>query len=114
MFKKAKDAVIALGCKAKNLYRQFIQTINPPVVSGEFIGKGAVVNQSRRAFFRKSAFATVATTCLIMLPSICFAAVDVAITTAISDALADVATVGSAVFGVLVAAAAFRWLRRTI
>lgn len=49
-----------------------------------------------------------------MLPSVSFAAVDVAITTAISDALADVGTVGSAVFAVLVAAAAFRWLRRAL
>jgi coat protein B len=42
------------------------------------------------------------------------AAVDAAITTAITTAGTDVGTVGGAVFAVLVAAAAFKWLRRAL
>jgi|CXWL01.1.fsa_nt_gi hypothetical protein len=43
-----------------------------------------------------------------------FAAIDAAVTTAISTALADVIVVGGAVFGVLVAATTFKWLRRAL
>ena len=117
MFKYLNDAVIAFGShlfvNAKSLYRGITETTRPREVTGEYIGKGEV-NHSRRAFFNKGALTTAMVVCFVMLPSVSFAAVDVAITTAISDALADVGTVASAVFAVLVAAAAFRWLRRAL
>lgn len=50
----------------------------------------------------------------LMVPSIAMAAVDAAILTAITDAGTDIGTVGGAVFAVLVAAAAFKWLRRAL
>lgn len=43
-----------------------------------------------------------------------FSAVDAAITTALTTAATDVGTVGAAVFAVLVAAAAFRYLKRVL
>ena len=49
---------------------------------------------------------------MLSLPA--FAAVDAAVTTALSTALTDVGTVGSAVFVVIIAAAAFKLLRRAV
>ncbi|MBK8605025.1 MAG: hypothetical protein IPN87_18870 [Saprospiraceae bacterium] len=51
---------------------------------------------------------------LALIPSIASAAVDAAVTTALSTALTDVGTVGSAVFVVIVAAVAFKLLRRVL
>ncbi len=114
MFKKVKDAVIALGSrvasKAKSLYREFIQTFNPKVVTGEYIGKGELTNQSRRAFFGKSALFTALVICFVILPTVSHAAV----TTAITDAVADVGTIGAAILGVIVVIASFAWMRRPI
>lgn len=42
------------------------------------------------------------------------AAVDVSVTTALSDAATDVGTIGSAVLVALVAAAAFKYVRRAL
>lgn len=116
MFQKVKDAVIALGSrvasKAKSLYREFIQTFNPKVVTGEYIGKGELTNQSRRAFFGKSALFTALVVCFVALPSVSFAAVPAEVTTAITGAVADVATVGAAVLGVIIGIYVFKWIRR--
>ncbi len=53
-------------------------------------------------------------TSLMVLAGSAQAAVDAAITTAITTAGTDVGTVGGAVFAVLVAAAAFKWLRKAL
>jgi len=43
-----------------------------------------------------------------------FAAVDASVTTALGTAQTDTGTVGSAVFAVLIAAAAFKYMRRAL
>lgn len=43
-----------------------------------------------------------------------FAAVPASVTTGISDAVADVGTIGAAILGVVIVIAAFAWLRRVI
>lgn len=118
MLKQLKDAVIALGSqvvsKAKSLYRGLIQTFYPKVVTGEYIGKGELTNQSRRAFFGKSALFTALVICFVILPTVSHAAVPAAVTTAITDAVADVGTIGAAILGVIVVIASFAWMRRPI
>lgn len=42
------------------------------------------------------------------------AAVPAAVTTGISDAIVDVGTIGTAVMGVIIAIAAFMWIRRVL
>jgi len=51
---------------------------------------------------------------LSFLSSPVFAAVPAGVTTAISDAAEDVATIGAAVILVLIAVAAWKWLRRAM
>ncbi len=46
--------------------------------------------------------------------SVSYAAVPASVTTGISDALADVGTIGAAILGVVIAIVAFNWLRRVI
>lgn len=46
--------------------------------------------------------------------SVAFAAVPASVTTGISDAVADVGTVGSAILAVVIAIAAFMWIRHVI
>jgi len=50
----------------------------------------------------------------LMGSSAVFAAVPASVTTGISDALADVGTIGAAILGVVIAIVAFNWLRRVI
>jgi len=49
---------------------------------------------------------------LLMGPA--HAAVPASVTTGISDAVADVTTIGAAILGVVIVIAAFAWLRRVI
>lgn len=51
---------------------------------------------------------------MISMVSVSHAAVDAAVTTALSTALTDVGTVGSAVFIAIIAAYAFKILRRAL
>lgn len=51
---------------------------------------------------------------ILFASSSAFAEVPAAATTALTDSVADVGTVGWAVFGVLVAAAAFKYIRRVL
>lgn len=46
------------------------------------------------------------------LPVVAMAAVPASVTTAIGDAVADVATVGAAVLGVIIGIYVFKWIRR--
>jgi hypothetical protein len=48
------------------------------------------------------------------ISAVSFAAVDVGVTTALTDAKTDVATIGGLVLIVLVAAAAFKYMRRAM
>jgi hypothetical protein len=59
---------------------------------------------------RNAALAAVA----LVASSGAFAAVSTEVTTALTDAKADVATVGGAVLIVIVAAAAFKYMRRAL
>lgn len=85
MFKKTLDVVKTIG-----------NSIKEAAIEGEYLGKGGVVIGGT----------------MLSLPA--FAAVDAAVTTALSTALTDVGTVGSAVFVVIIAAAAFKLLRRAV
>lgn len=85
MFKKSVDVVTTIGNSIKEI-----------AIEGEYLGKGGVVIGGT----------------MLSLPA--FAAVDAAVTTALSTALTDVGTVGSAVFVVIIAAAAFKLLRRAV
>lgn len=49
---------------------------------------------------------------LASLPAVSFAAVPETVTTAITTAAADVAIIGGAVLGVIIAIMAFRWMRK--
>jgi hypothetical protein len=49
-----------------------------------------------------------------LVPFSVFAAVPASVTTGISDAVADVGTIGAAILGVVIVIAAFAWLRRVI
>lgn len=51
---------------------------------------------------------------LTAVPAVSFAAVPADVTTAITDAVTDVGVIGAAILGVVVAIAAFMWLRRPI
>lgn len=43
-----------------------------------------------------------------------FAAVPASVTTGITDAVADVGTIGAAILGVIIVIAAFGWMRRMV
>lgn len=60
----------------------------------------------------KNGFAVLAS--FFGLTSVSYAAVPASVTTGISDALADVGTIGAAILGVVIAIVAFNWLRRVI
>ena len=49
---------------------------------------------------------------LAVIPSIASAAVPASVTTGITEAVADVGTVGAAILGVIIVIASFNWLRR--
>lgn len=51
---------------------------------------------------------------LTMFSGLSHAAVPASVTTGISDAIADVGTIGSAVLGVIIAIAAFMWIRHVL
>jgi hypothetical protein len=51
---------------------------------------------------------------LALLPGAAFAAVPESVTTALANALTDSVTVAGAVIGIIVAVAAFRYMRRAI
>ena len=51
---------------------------------------------------------------LAAIPSIASAAVPASVTTGISDAVADVGTIGAAILGVIIVIAAFGWMRRMV
>lgn len=85
MFKKSMDVVTTIG-----------NSIKEKAIEGEYLGKGGLV---------------VAGT-LFSVPA--FAAVDAAVTTALTTAVTDIGTVGSAVFIAIIAAYAFKLLRRVL
>lgn len=60
----------------------------------------------------KKGFAALVT--FLGFTSVSYAAVPASVTTGISDALADVGTIGAAILGVVIAIVAFNWLRRVI
>lgn len=105
LFCKSVDAVMAVGCKIKSIFS--------PAIKGEYLGKGGV-NLSRRSFFSSGSLAVAMTVCFVMLPAVGFAAVPAAVTTGITDAVADVTTIGAAILGVVIVIAAFAWMRRII
>ena len=51
---------------------------------------------------------------LAVIPSIASAAVPASVTTGITDAVADVGTIGAAILGVIIVIAAFGWMRRMV
>ncbi len=51
---------------------------------------------------------------LTTVSSVSYAAVPASVTTGISDATADVTTIGAAIMGVVIVIVAFNWLRRVI
>ena len=114
---KLKDVVTTVGTSIKNAavttFNYVKGLFTQPAIEGEYIAKGAV-DLSRRAFFTKSAVSTALVACLFILPSIAFAAVPASVTTAITDAVADVSTIGAAILGVIVVIASFMWMRRPI
>lgn len=70
------------------------------------------MSKNTNAVKRRNQIAVGSGLTLVSLPA--FSAVDVAVTTALTTAATDVGTVGAAVFAVLVAAAAFRYLKRVL
>ncbi len=62
--------------------------------------------------FLKTLFTSLAA--FLGFTSVSYAAVPASVTTGISDALADVGTIGAAILGVVIAIVAFGWLRRVI
>jgi hypothetical protein len=69
------------------------------------------INNTARKFGVQSAF-VVAVMAAGIVPAM--AAVDVGVTTALGDAKTDVATIGGLVLVVIIAAAAFKYLRRAL
>ncbi|MDP3662060.1 MAG: major capsid protein [Nitrosomonas sp.] len=49
-----------------------------------------------------------------LTPFAAFAAVPASVTTGITDAVADVGTIGAAILGVIIVIAAFGWMRRMV
>lgn len=72
------------------------------------------VQSLRLSFFSKRGLVSLMAVSFVMLPAVSFAAVPVEVTTAITDAVADVSTIGAAILGVIVVIASFMWMRRPI
>lgn len=89
MFKKTKDVVTTVGSQIKER-----------VIEGEYLGKGGVTVAAGAGSFFLSGNA--------------LAAVPASVTTAITDAVADVGTIGAAILGVIIVIAAFNWMRKPI
>lgn len=103
LYRKSVDAVTAVGRNIKSFFS--------PAIEGEYLGKGDIV---RRSFNPRGSLAFALTFCFLMLPAISFAAVPADVTTAITGAATDVATVGAAVIVVMVGIKVWKWIQRAL
>lgn len=103
LYRKSVDAVTAVGRNIKSFFS--------PAIEGEYLGKGDIV---RRSFNPRGSLAMALTFCFLMLPAISFAAVPADVTTAITGAATDVATVGAAVIVVMVGIKVWKWIQRAL
>lgn len=103
LYRKSVDAVTAVGRNIKSFFS--------PAIEGEYLGKGDVI---RRSFNPRGSLAFALTFCFLMLPAISFAAVPADVTTAITGAATDVATVGAAVIVVMVGIKVWKWIQRAL
>lgn len=103
LYRQTKDVVMAFGSNIKSFFS--------PAIEGEYLGKGDVV---RRSFNPRGSLAVALTFCFLMLPAISFAAVPADVTTAITGAATDVATVGAAVIVVMVGIKVWKWIQRAL
>ena len=103
LYRKSVDAVMAVGRNIKSFFS--------PAIEGEYLGKGDI---ARRSFNPRGSLAVALTFCFLMLPAISFAAVPADVTTAITGAATDVATVGAAVIVVMVGIKVWKWLKQAL
>ncbi len=103
LYRKSVDAVTAVGRNIKSFFS--------PAIEGEYLGKGDIV---RRSFNPRGSLAVALTFGFLMLPTISFAAVPADVTTAITGAATDVATVGAAVIVVMVGIKVWKWIQRAL